>query len=103
MTTGVVLYQTPRLTISESGFSAAEFLSTEKAIRFLGAERGSREEPLWQRSKRRFRPFGRIFHEKCGLGCCRFRLPSNVTCGYLGKVIYGNFCGCRFTEAIGRS
>ena len=39
MTTGVVPYETPRLTISESGFSAAEFLSTVKAIRFLGAER----------------------------------------------------------------
>jgi polysaccharide export outer membrane protein len=25
------------------------------------------EEPLWQRPERRFRPFGRIFHEKCGL------------------------------------
>ena len=27
----------------------------------------SPEEPLWQRPEGRFRPFGRIFHEKCGL------------------------------------
>jgi len=27
----------------------------------------SPEEPLWQRPERRFRPCGRIFHEKCGL------------------------------------
>jgi hypothetical protein len=24
------------------------------------------EEPLWQKPERRFRPFGRIFHENAG-------------------------------------
>ena len=28
---------------------------------------GHPKEPLWQRPEQRFQPFGRIFHEKCGL------------------------------------
>ena len=39
-----------------------------KQIAFRPMSGANPEEPLWQKPDRRFRPSGRIFHEKCGLG-----------------------------------
>src|SRR6516225_1070607 len=36
------------------------------------------EEPIWQRPEWRFRPFGRIFHEKCGLSVSNRKVAAKI-------------------------
>jgi len=56
--------------ILHDGFRNAISAASEPA-RGTGSARpvseANPEEALWQRPERWFRPFGRIFHEKCGL------------------------------------
>ena len=42
----------------------------EKQFAFRPVSGANPEEPLWHRPERRFRPSGRIFHEKSGLVSC---------------------------------
>jgi len=66
MTAGVMRYP-PRLNqLGERGSARPSISSPRKQFAFSVMSGVNPEEPLWQRPERRFRPFGRIFHEKCG-------------------------------------
>jgi hypothetical protein len=49
-------------------FGTTESSLLPKSNLDFGKSGANPEEPLEQKLKRRFRPFRRIFHEKCGLG-----------------------------------
>ena len=64
MTAGVVQYP-PRLNQPGELVQRGPSISAaRKQFVFWPLSGVSPEEPLWQRPERRFRPFGRIFHEK---------------------------------------
>jgi hypothetical protein len=50
-----------------AGSARPSISSPRKQFAFSVMSGVNPEEPLWQRPERRFRPFGRIFREKCGL------------------------------------
>jgi hypothetical protein len=50
-----------------AGSARPRIASPRKQFAFSVMSGVNPEEPLWQRPERRFRPFGRIFREKCGL------------------------------------
>ena len=50
-----------------AGSARPSISSPRKQLAFSVMSGVNPEELLWQRPERRFRPFGRIFREKCGL------------------------------------
>jgi len=68
---------------------ASDTSGAQKQIAFWRPSGAIPEEPLWQRPERRFRPSGRIFHEKSGLAA--FFRPYRVTAARASERF-----GCRY-------
>jgi len=77
--TAIVMQYPPRLNqLWELVQTRPSISLAGKQIAFRPVSWANPEEPLWQKARRRFRPFGRIFDEKRGLGFAPVLQTGNV-------------------------